>query len=383
MPLQPPSHHHARVEQVLFSLIRSALGSADSLPFRPDGRTWRDVLTLAQRQAVTGIAFAGIRRLTDEAAEDYAGMSEAQYCAWLSHAAQIAQRNQQLTAQCHTLQLQLQQAGLRCCILKGQGLGKVYGPLAPYRQTGDIDVAVACSRQQALAYARHAMGRMPRWDYKHLHLEGLASTHVELHYRPEVLSDLVRNRRLQRWFAAHREAMYADSYDGLTVPTAEFNAVYILVHAYQHFVMGGIGLRQLMDCHLVLQACAGLPSEQRHEVLRVLRNLGMRRFVQGLMWTELHVFAAAPSVLIDAPNPTEGRFLLSEAMAGGNFGHYDRHSLATKGGSIGYLQRTLRHGLHLLRRYPVPVLWIPLYLVWHFAWKSLASLSLRFPKAQQ
>lgn len=43
-----------------------------------------------------------------------------------------------------------------------------------------------------------------------------------------------------------------DGYGGITVPTINFNIIYILSHLYRHVFTEGIGLRQLIDYYFVL-----------------------------------------------------------------------------------------------------------------------------------
>ena len=56
-----------------------------------------------------------------------------------------------------------------------------------------------------------------------------------MHYVPEVLLNLRKNKRLQKWFEAHKEEMYAES-NGLVTPTIRFNLFYNLLHIYRHFL---------------------------------------------------------------------------------------------------------------------------------------------------
>ena len=50
------------------------------------------------------------------------------------------------------------------------------------------------------------------WDYKHLHLDVFKDAEVEVHYRVEVLLNLWKNKRLQRWFREHQDAIQSSKF---------------------------------------------------------------------------------------------------------------------------------------------------------------------------
>ena len=87
-------------------------------------------------------------------------------------------------------------------------------------------------------------------------------TEVEFHYRPMVLRDPIKNKRLQRFFDENAPIQFEntvllDKEKGLqiTATTNAFNLVHQLVHIYLHFITGGVGLRQWMDYYFVLKVC--------------------------------------------------------------------------------------------------------------------------------
>lgn len=60
----------------------------------------------------------------------------------------------------------------------------------------------------------------------------------------------------------------------------------------------------------------------------------------------------------------EGKFVLNEIKQTGNFGRADNRF---KG--MSKLQRMTKHGIHLLLHYPSEVIWTPILLMYHKAWK--------------
>jgi hypothetical protein len=150
----------------------------------------------------------------------------------------------------------------------------------------------------------------------------------------------------------------------IPTPTLAFNRVYILVHIYRHLFHEGIGLRQLLDYYFVLQQ--GFTEEERTETMRTLRSLRMQRFTEAVMWVLQEVFAMDERYLLTTPNEEEGRFLLSEIMMAGNFGHYDeRIKRSEKVTEWDLFRRRVGRNMRFVRSYPSEVLWAPLFKLWH------------------
>ena len=74
--------------------------------------------------------------------------------------------------------------------------------------------------------------------------------------------------------------------------------------------------------------------------------------------------------LNNAQNEPEGRFLLSEIMQAGNFGHADSRMKMKSGDSrFSIFLKHVSRNFHFLAHYPSEVLWSPLWKLWHFFWR--------------
>lgn len=156
--------------------------------------------------------------------------------------------------------LSLNEAGIDSVLLKGQGLAQYYP--APYlRECGDIDLYVnAEDYQKACDIVLAGMGEREQLD---LHEDGKhffireGKMVIEIHRRALTLPDPDEDA----WFTCFSE-------DGLSrnlipveicdtrinTPADSFNAVYVFLHAWEHFKGRGIGLRHLCDWALLLHA---------------------------------------------------------------------------------------------------------------------------------
>jgi hypothetical protein len=349
------------IRKLFFELIQTAMGNRENLSWVPTTAEWSAIYEESKKQAITGVMVNGLERLPKEQRPGKELLLQ-----WIGLGEQIRQTNLNLTKRCIELQKKLSGVDVRTSILKGQGVAKCYlMELRDLRQSGDIDIYVDCDMKEALTTTNDVGFTVEGWDYKHAHLRVWKDTEVEMHYRVEVLLNLWKNRKLQKWFEKKKEQLFGER-DGLVTPTVSFNLFYILLHIYRHFLYEGVGMRQLMDYYFVLKSHSD--SKDNSEILNVLQEFGMMRFARGVMWLMQEVFGLAPKYMYCEPLESEGRFILGEVMAGGNFGHHDQR-LTHGCGKLNTVKQVCRHNWHLMSHYPSDVIWAPIWFVWHKWWK--------------
>lgn len=123
-------------QSLFFALMQLGIGIRSSLTLNsvPTEETWKAVMRLAQKQAVTGIVMDGILKLPAEylppAAIKLKGIQQL---------LQIERLNKRLNREAVQVSEYLQSDGYACTILKGQGIARYY-PHPLHRMPGDIDV---------------------------------------------------------------------------------------------------------------------------------------------------------------------------------------------------------------------------------------------------
>ena len=205
-------------------------------------------------------------------------------------------------------------------------------------------------------------------------------TAIEVHFTPSYMFYPKHNRRTQRWFGEVMDLQCSnvvtlpDGYGEITVPTVNFNVIYILSHLYRHVFTEGIGLRQLLDYYYVLKAW-----EYDDKALMYVQNMidyfGMKKFAGGIMYVMHEVFGLPISKVVVPIDVKEGKFLLDEIMQGGNFGQYDTRlgSKENEGKIHRYLRMNLRN-LHFVKHYPTEALSEPLFRAWFALWKKIHGI---------
>ena len=219
---------------------------------------WQQLYNFASRQALLGFCFDGIERLTKEFSEELKQnpMGRDLLMTWMGAAQQIRQQNMKVNAVAGKLYSKFREAGLRCCILKGQGNALMYPN--PYSRTpGDIDVWMNASRENITEYAKthFEIGDDIRFHHLETSFDGVP---VELHFFPGIMNNPIYNARLQKWFKRNVDLQCSnvvslpDGIGEIAIPTTAFNVVYQLTHLYHHFFDEGIGMRQIIDYFLVV-----------------------------------------------------------------------------------------------------------------------------------
>lgn len=366
------------IENLFYQLIRVALGTQGILSRTPSAAVWGELYAMAKKQSLVGICFAGVQRLQMQ----QQCPQEQLYLQWIGMAAKIQQRNEIVNRRCQELQLRLADAGFRSSILKGQGMGALYSSssLSLLRQSGDIDVWVDGGIEKAMEYARSVAHQQIRFDYKNLHLPIFLDTEVEMHYRVDVIMNLLKHKKMQEFWKEHGEQVWGGRADlnssgeslTITCPTIELNAFYILFHCYRHIFEGGVGLRQVMDYYFVLQRLNERvdADELKSQVRGWIEDFGLMRFARAMMWILQNVFGMSRECLLCEPDPDEGRVILNDIMCTGNFGHHDdRVWNIGNSARLQHLMHMLQHGWHLFRNYPREVISSPIWLAWHWCWK--------------
>lgn len=352
------------------------------MSFTPSAEEWREAFDNAKRQALVGVCFRGVQCAIKNDNSKVVNLPLKLKMQWLALTANIQKRNELMNLRCAELYNLIKAAGYESCVLKGQAVALRYdgaekvddsSRMNLLRQSGDIDIWMVGDVDKVIRWAR-ATGTMYFYDYHHADLSLFPDTEIELHYRLSISRNLWRNRRLQRWLTGDgRKHIVYDEKLKFCVPDDVFSLVLTLNHNLWHLLYEGVGLRQMMDLYYVAQT-----MQPTDEVKHLLRYFKLENFAAASAWVLWYLFDACAdhSVLISAysplpaPDERSGRFLLSEIMKAGNFGHHDERLKAERYNSrLGLMKQWVWHTMRLVKFFPMDVAWTPIGILRISFWR--------------
>ncbi len=364
------------MEDLFYEFIQVALNTREKLSQTPSNEEWMGLYQLCQKQAIVGISFLSLDRLSKNGKKPPVAL----LYDWLGKSTQIKYQNQIVNINAVSLCEDLQKEGFDCCILKGLGNNLIY-PDVYARSPGDIDAWVCAGRNEKAdlrGIIRHVKERNPKGKavYHHADFGLYQGTEVEVHYRPAFMFRPKHNRRLQKWFASKAEEQFhhkVDLPDGVgrvNVPTAEFNIIFQLAHVYNHLLHEGIGLRQIIDYYYVLKSNNNFSSHEDNIdfIEKRLRYLGLWKIAGAMMWVLHEKLGLNNEYLIAPIDERRGKVLLDEIMKGGNFGKYDAKNIKANNRFKKNILR-LKRDFQLMFYFPSECLWEPVFRIYHLFWR--------------
>ncbi len=377
-----------------FEFLRFSLDTDAPIPRSVRAMDWEGLFRFGKEQALLGVLFCGVRRLSKDVAPPKALLMQ-----WFGISEHIRKRNRCLNEVAVDIYRRMCEDGFRCCLLKGQGNALMYDDVYS-RTSGDIDLWI-CSHiadtqgggnvsfnKHRERVIRHISEHFSLDETRYYHSEfGYRNVPIEAHFIPMVINNPLYNRRFRHWcrnvgdLQCSNMVELPDEVGSIAIPTLTFNLVYQLVHLYHHFFDEGIGMRQMCDYYrlLVEREREKLKSVESSDftlkdmvLRRTLNNFGLLKFAGAVMWVLREVLGLSDSMMIVSVDERRGRVLLDEIVNGGNFGKHDKKygGLAQQTMGRKYFTK-VRRALSFLRYYPTEALCEPLFRTWHFFWRSL------------
>ena len=243
-------------EEVFLSLVRNSLwGTQVEVPV--GFKDWNPVMRLARIQALQGSVAKAlldspsvIRRMKTDAESKFSDQLMANV---LMHSMANSSLQILVTA--------LNSAGIRCVLLKGQGLASYY-PQPEIRECGDIDLYVGSySYHKSYEVLKDIVDEIDSPTVmdgagKHYHAR-ISGISIEVHKYSEVIADTSLDAVYQRYASDGLSENLVEIEFGdvkVMTPADNFNAFYVFNHLWSHFISIGVGLRQVCDWIMLLHA---------------------------------------------------------------------------------------------------------------------------------
>lgn len=308
-------------QSFLLTLVRMALwGGEESLP--ADLPDWQEVLALAKKQTLLGLVAEAVPMLPE-------GLQPDPQTKLQLHAAamRIMSSHALLNRKVADIKTRMDSYGIHTVLFKGQGVALNY-PNPQSRQCGDIDLYVGeknFARALELLNPETTKKASEYRFVKHFNIEE-DGVEIEIHRIAEILPGFGHDRRFQRWTVDKLcgPAVRKVEIGGATVnlPPAEFDVLYIMNHAWHHFMTGGIGLRQLCDWSIQLHRYGR--SVDVDALSNNLRSFGLIRAWKILSCVAVGYLGLPEDEcpLYDASYAGKAAKVLDVIWLEGNFGHH-------------------------------------------------------------
>lgn len=350
--------------ELFFALIRCGIGKENSLPQNPTPEQWQALFDISKKQTLAGITFAGVEHLPSEQRPPKDIILQ-----WYTLCEGIKKRNVDLNNKVAIVSEKFRTEGFNNCILKGQGIALLY-PNPLLRMPGDIDIWLDGGDKKVISYVKRIFPKSSP-TYHHVDFPISSDVDIEIHYRPSWMCSPLRNNRIQRFYATQAKQLFANMAEGegFTVPSIEFNRIFILHHIYRHLFSEGIGIRQILDYYFVMQQ--QMTKEEKALYIKQLKEFGLYKFASAITYVMQRMFALDEAYTFIKPNEKEGKFLLHEIMTAGNFGMYDtRYTQAEHGLNRSHISNIAKRSFILFTHYPSETFWTPLFKIWHCFWRK-------------
>lgn len=270
------------VRALFFPLLRAGLHPAyipEALPPVTDV-LWDEVYRTASRQGVTGIVWDGMQRLMKQGViPTEAALPRGLKLQWAFNIEQIGrlyERQRRIIARLAEL---FHRHDIPMMVIKGYGLSLCY-PHPEHRPCGDIDIWLYGRQQEADDLLRREWNMAIDADVHHHTTFAVDGVMIENHFDFLNIHAHPSNGTIEKLLQQYARLSGEEvSVDGAPVrlPSADFNALFLLRHAALHFAAQEIGMRHVVDWALFV--------EHHHdridwpELLKTARRMNMHRFL--------------------------------------------------------------------------------------------------------
>lgn len=308
-------------QRQFLALVRSGLWGGMPEPNLFKGNVdWAVLIELAKQQTVVGLLTDVVVKLPENLKPP-----KPLYFSLVMMTGKIEQENKRMNGFAEFLQGKLAMQGVHTLLLKGQGVAQCYrSPL--YRQSGDIDLFIIDKEQYRVAKKYLAgfakdYGELPGRLHSEYEVNNfLVELHGDFHF--VVCQKCVRH--LRQWqekrLQAGGRSLVLCTGETIVVPSIAFDALFIFGHMLQHYMEGGVGLRQIADWVMFLYH--NYEKIDVNQLIGDLHSLGLIRFWRYFAALAVDVLGC-PAQYMPLYEPClhePVKLLLDSILKTGNFG---------------------------------------------------------------
>lgn len=256
-----------KFEIAFFSLIKLGIGTAGpeikgnkellSLSLKQ----WQKVMDLAEGQGVVAIAVDGLNKLFDAYGKEIKAASDspAEWQLWVLESVGMLTQNEQLNLEQRKVISEVSELwaknGIKMMVFKGQANAAFY-PIPEHRATGDIDCWLFGDAEKGDEILKaHGAEIDSRW-YRHSKIsykgEAIENHRVLSHTRGSKQKKAMEKELIALLGSSNMKKI--GGCGEALLPSAQFNAHFLIYHALHHFTSEGLRMKQILDWAAFLQA---------------------------------------------------------------------------------------------------------------------------------
>lgn len=351
----PYYKYMTHTEQQFFELLRAGLWNTEARKELFTCATeWDELFRLSKEQTLFAIIFDGLSSLPPAQRPPRAFLIN-----WYAQLAYIEENNKKLNHVAAKLYKSYMEQGFTPVLLKGQGIATCYrNPL--HRNSGDIDWLIGKEDYlRANTWIQSLPGVHKDHETSKHACYNIGDTEIENH-RYACLQYTPRDNRYfqqitEEWFPNACDTVCIEN-TNIHIPPATYNALYILVHAIDHFITSGLGLRQLTDWVCLLHTNHNKIDTTR--LLKHLKRLGLLKVWQtfGCIAVQTLGLPQKEFPFYNADMQDKADIILKRIFLTGNMGKNNKELKNRPKGYLGNklfsLRYNINHQLRLFHLFP-------------------------------
>lgn len=257
---------------LFYELIQVAFDLRERLSRTPTEKEWAVLFEMSNEQSVAGVTFMALDKLMRFGQKP---PLNALY-EWIAVSQHLRATYAQSENAVEALSKVLYEGGFKMMILKGHGIALNY-PIKELRPSGDLDIWCLGREKEVDNYLSSKAIKIDNSHHHHsvFHFEGVI---VENHYDFINVHSRPSNKVIEVYLKklAQEGIIKAQNNDCVYYPSADFNALFLLVHSASHFICNEMVVRHLIDW--------GLFFKYHHEeitwdnYLFFIKEIGLNRF---------------------------------------------------------------------------------------------------------
>ena len=224
-----------------------------------EDKDWQKLYLIGKKQGVNGLVFDKIKSLPKDVAPPKELILK-----WMSHSISIERHSKALLKKSIEFAELMSKYNLQTIVLKGLTLSKYY-PTPWLREYGDLDCYFYeekegtiswddCYKRGNIAAEKEGLP-VKKGFYKHSHIKykGMEVENHQFSLPVKDGDDVKAMERELRRLTAQPDGLYRIGNTHLMLPSADFNALFLVAHSMNHFLFESIKLRHVVDWALFIK----------------------------------------------------------------------------------------------------------------------------------